>query len=43
MSIYSKDELNLCPGLGPLKVNRIYDIFRTPFLNNNSNKNSLNI
>ena len=34
----SKDELNLCPGLGPLKVNRIYEIFRTPFLNNNAKK-----
>jgi DNA excision repair protein ERCC-1 len=28
----SKDELNLCPGLGPLKVNRLYEIFRTPFV-----------
>lgn len=27
----SKEELNLCPGLGSLKANRIYDIFRTPF------------
>lgn len=28
----SKDELTLCPGLGPLKVTRLYNIFRTPFL-----------
>jgi DNA excision repair protein ERCC-1 len=28
----TKEELNLCPGLGPLKVNRLHNIFRTPFL-----------
>ena len=48
----SRDELNLCPGLGSLKVKRIYDIFRTPFLlpkktniitsiSNNNNNNEL--
>ena len=26
-----KEQLSLCPGLGPLKVKRIYDTFRTPF------------
>jgi DNA excision repair protein ERCC-1 len=34
LSLSSKDQLNLCPGLGPLKVNRLYEIFRTPFLIN---------
>ena len=28
----SKEELSVCPGLGPLKVNRLHNIFRTPFL-----------
>jgi DNA excision repair protein ERCC-1 len=32
LSKASKQELNLCPGLGPLKVNRLHEIFRTPFL-----------
>jgi DNA excision repair protein ERCC-1 len=32
LSKASKDELNLCPGLGMLKVKRLYDTFRTPFL-----------
>lgn len=32
LSSATKDQLNLCPGLGPLKCNRVYDIFRTPFL-----------
>jgi DNA excision repair protein ERCC-1 len=32
LSKASKDELNLCPGLGSLKVKRIFDTFRTPFL-----------
>lgn len=32
LSNATKDQLNLCPGLGPLKCNRVYDIFRTPFL-----------
>lgn len=32
LSKASKEELNLCPGLGPLKVNRLYEIFRTPFV-----------
>jgi DNA excision repair protein ERCC-1 len=27
-----KTELSIVPGFGPLKVNRIYEIFRTPFL-----------
>ena len=26
-----KEELNLCPGLGALKINRLYDIFNTSF------------
>ena len=34
LSLTSKDELNLCPGLGPLKINRIHEIFRIPFLIN---------
>ena len=28
----SKSELSVVPGFGPLKVNRVFDIFRTPFL-----------
>ena len=32
LSVASKQELNLCPGLGPLKVNRLHEIFRAPFL-----------
>ncbi|RNA15740.1 DNA excision repair ERCC-1 [Brachionus plicatilis] len=32
LSKATKDQLNLCPGLGPLKCNRVYDILRTPFL-----------
>lgn len=32
ISSASKEELNLCPGLGPLKVDRLFSIFRTPFL-----------
>lgn len=32
LSKASRQELNLCPGLGPLKVNRLHEIFRTPFL-----------
>ena len=32
LSKASKQELNLCPGLGPLKVNRLHEIFRAPFL-----------
>lgn len=32
LSQSSKDELNLCPGLGPLKVNRLHEIFKVPFL-----------
>ena len=27
----SKSELSICPGLGPLKVNRVHEIFRMPF------------
>ena len=38
LSQAGKQELNLCPGLGPLKVKRLHEIFRMPFLlNNNSN------
>jgi DNA excision repair protein ERCC-1 len=32
LSEATKAELNLCPGLGPLKVRRVFDIFRQPFL-----------
>ncbi|CAF1028235.1 unnamed protein product [Brachionus calyciflorus] len=32
LSTASKEQLNLCPGLGPLKCNRLYEIFRTPFI-----------
>ena len=32
LSERSKDELNLCPGLGPLKVNRLHEVFKIPFL-----------
>lgn len=32
LSMSSKDQLNFCPGLGPLKVNRLHSIFKIPFL-----------
>jgi DNA excision repair protein ERCC-1 len=34
LSNASKEELNLVPGFGPLKVNKFHDIFHTPFLLN---------
>lgn len=37
LSEAGKSELSIVPGLGPSKVTRLYDIFRTPFLLNSNN------
>ncbi|XP_014668819.1 PREDICTED: DNA excision repair protein ERCC-1-like [Priapulus caudatus] len=34
----SKDDLSLCPGVGPQKAQRLYDMFHEPFLKANKQK-----
>ncbi|RUS81066.1 hypothetical protein EGW08_011152 [Elysia chlorotica] len=34
----SKEDLSLCPGFGPQKANRLYDVFHEPFLRANPRK-----
>ncbi|GFO16022.1 DNA excision repair protein ercc-1 [Plakobranchus ocellatus] len=37
----SKEDLSLCPGFGPQKANRLFDIFHEPFLRANKRKRRL--
>ncbi|GFR72084.1 DNA excision repair protein ERCC-1 [Elysia marginata] len=34
----SKEDLSFCPGFGPQKANRLYDVFHEPFLRANTRK-----